>query len=87
MNYKDVIILSRMVDGMSITDKKVSEKCEICIATKMTETRKRTPDKRATSPFELVHSDLSGHITNPNVADMGYAISFVCDYSGLINVY
>ena len=86
-NFKDVSALSKMVDGMVITDSKVSEKCEVCIATKLTETRNRTPDKRATSPFELVHSDLSGHISTPNVEGMGYAISFVCDYSGLIKVY
>ena len=86
-NFKDINALASMVDGMVITDSKVGDKCEICVATKLTESRNRRPDKRATAPFELVHSDLSGHISTPNIEGMGYAISFVCDYSSMIYVY
>ena len=87
LNINDVRKLSKMVEDMVITDSVVGDQCEVCIATKMTETRSRTPDKRATEPFELVHSDLSGPIPINNVNGYKYIINFVCDYSGLLIVY
>ena len=34
--------------------------CKVCTQGKMTQSRSMTPDKRATAPFDLVHSDLAG---------------------------
>ena len=70
---------------MKITDDDVAE-CHICTRGKMTQNRSRVPDRKATAPLELVHSDLAGPI-NPVAKDgFKYSLSFVDDYSGVIFV-
>ena len=71
---------------MKITDDDVLE-CHICTQGKMTQNRSTVPDRKATAPLELVHSDLAGPI-NPVAKDgFKYSLYFVDDYSGVIFVY
>ena len=85
-NVKDVLQLENVVDGMHITDKS-SFYCKVCAEGKMTQSRNRHPDKRATSILELVHTDLAGPISPVSNEGSKYCISFVDDYSSLIFVY
>jgi len=60
-NTKDILQLEGNVEGFEVKDKTDFE-CEVCILGKMPQYRNRLPDKRATRPLELVHSDLAGPI-------------------------
>ena len=85
-NYSDIRKLEKVVDGMKITsDEEVD--CKVCTQGKMTQSRNRTPDKRANAPFDLVHSDLAGPISPVGKDGFNYALSFVDDYSGVIMIY
>ena len=70
---------------MKITDDDVVE-CKICTQGKMTQSRSRVPDRKATAPLELVHSDLAGPIKPAAKDGFKYSLSFVDDYSGVIFV-
>ena len=85
-NLQDVLKLESVVKGMSISNRKFSD-CETCTLGKMIQYRNRAPDRRASSPLELVHSDLAGPVDPPARDGFRYAISFVDDYSGAIFVY
>ena len=54
--------LENVVEGMKIS-KYVDEECQVCIQGKMTQSRNRTPDRRAKAPLDMVHCDLAGPIT------------------------
>ena len=58
----DVFKRENVVEGMKITTKDKLE-CDTCVQGKMSQYRNREPDRRATSPLQLVHSDLVGPIT------------------------
>ena len=60
-NTKDVLSLEDVVKGMNINNKSDFQ-CETCTLSKLTNSINKHPDARATSPFELVHTDLSGPI-------------------------
>ncbi|CAB4039167.1 Retrovirus-related Pol poly from transposon TNT 1-94, partial [Paramuricea clavata] len=85
-NFSDIRKLENVVDGMKITSHKEVE-CKTCTQGKMTQSRNRTPDKRANAPFDLVHSDLAGPISPGGKDGFNYALSFVDDYSGVIMIY
>ena len=53
----------------------------------MSQYRNREPDRRATSPLQLVHSDLAGPITPESKDGHKYAMVFVDDYSVALGVY
>ncbi|KAL9986763.1 hypothetical protein ACROYT_G000956 [Oculina patagonica] len=61
--------------------------CNVCIEGKMTQSRNRNPDARATAPLELVHTDLAGPIDPASREGFRYSIAFTDDYSGAIFVY
>ena len=63
-NYKDILKLEHVVDGMKLSHTNTSRPgdCEICVRGKLTQSRNRKPDVRATEPLELVHADLAGPI-------------------------
>ena len=87
-NYRDLKDLQKVVEGMHITDYTISEEvCGICVKGKQAQFKNKKPDRRAETKFELVHSDLTGKIKNANIENVNYAITFVDDYSGMINVY
>ena len=85
-NYKHIFELQKVVNGMQFTNKIVSD-CSTCTKGKMFETFSRTPDKRATAPFEFVHTDLNGPISPVSKEGFKYIINFTDDYSGNIAVY
>jgi hypothetical protein len=85
-NISDVLKLENVVDGMKITSK-VNFDCDICTLGKMTQSRNRAPDARASAPLELVHTDLASPVTPVARDGFRYAISFIDDYSGVIFLY
>ena len=82
----DVFKLENVVEGMKITTKGKVE-CDTCVQGKMSQYRNREPDCRASSPLQLVHSDLAGPITPESKDGHKYAMVFVDDYSGALGVY
>lgn len=85
-NTEDIIKLSKVVEGMVITDYKSFE-CEPCILGKMTAVRSRIPDEKATEPLEFIHSDLAGPVEPIAKDGFKYAASFTDDYSGMVFPY
>ena len=85
-NVDDVRKLESVVNGMKISDKQTGT-CEVCIKGKQTQVFEREPDKRATAPLELVHTDLAGPISPTAKDEFRYAIIFVDDFSGFMFVY
>ena len=85
-NTSDLTKLENVVQGMNFSDMKEFD-CETCILSKKTNTRNRDADTRATRPFELIHTDLSGPV-DPTAKDgFRYAMIFVDDYSGCAFTY
>ncbi|PIK35791.1 hypothetical protein BSL78_27378 [Apostichopus japonicus] len=78
-----------VVKGMKIkgeVDKSTFD-CDTCTQEKFVNSRSRKLDAKATTPLELVHTDLAGLI-NPVAKDgFKYAATFTDDYSGAIYVY
>ena len=85
-NTKDIVKLENVVNGMKITNRDNFE-CGICAEGKMTEYRNRNPDRRATAPLELVHTDLAGPIEPADRNGYKYVMAMVDDYSGILMVY
>lgn len=56
--------------------------CEICTKGKFTQTRNREPDRKATVPLQLVHTDLAGPRRTPSLEGHKYKY-----YSGAVTVY
>ena len=61
--------------------------CEICIHGKFFQGRNKWPDRRATSIFELVHTDLAGPIDPVDINGHRYAITFPDNFSSAVFVY
>ena len=77
-----------VVTGMHITGNKKPSQCIVCIRGKKVVRLSRTPDERATKPFEWIHTDISGpRNVESTTGDKNYLITFVCDYSNFITVY
>ena len=85
-NVDDILKLEENVEGMQITDRN-KFKCEICPQTKMSQSRNRQPDTRATNILESVHVDLAGPIDPISKDDFKYVLGCINDYSGLIVTY
>lgn len=88
-NYKDILKLKDVVEGMKISDSSSSkpQDCNVCIERKMTKSRNRNPDACATAPLELVHTDLARPIDPVSREGFRYSIAFTDDYSGAVFVY
>ncbi|CAL4064652.1 unnamed protein product [Meganyctiphanes norvegica] len=94
-NMKDVMGLEKVVDGMHISDATISkDPCEACVMGKQHNQISKKPDRKATKPFQLVHTDLTGYMGNrniegshSNIEGAKYVITFVSDFSGFIRVY
>ena len=92
-NHKDILKLKDVVKGMEIVNSESDsssskpQDCNVCIEGKMTQSRNRNPDARATAPFELVHSDLAGSIDPISREGFRYSIAFTDDSSGTVFVY
>ena len=85
-NVNDVQRLEAAVDGMKISNKDKFN-CPTCILGKMTQSRNREPDQKATQRLELVHCDLAGPIDPISLGGFKYCMSYVDDYSGVIKIY
>ena len=74
-NVHDLRQLERTVDGIRITDPGSEFFCDICARGKQThEQINKKPDPRATSPLELVHSDLAGPVSPAAKGSFRWAI-------------
>ena len=78
-DFGDLHKLENVVDGMKITKYETVE-CKIRTQGKMTQNRSRIPDRKATTPLELLHSDLAGPINPVGKDGFKYSLSFVNDY-------
>ena len=85
-NMNDVLKLKGVVEGMKITSKGKPE-CGTCVKGKMSQYQNREPDRRATAPLQLVHSDLAGPVTPVSKEGHKYAMVFVDDFSGAFGLY
>ena len=85
-NISDIRQLEEVTVGMKISNYD-EEECKVCTQGKMRQHRNREPDRRATEPLALVHSDLAGPIAPVAREGFKYALSFVGDYSGVIMIY
>lgn len=88
-NKEDISKLEKVVLGMKIDKQSKSNEstCDTCIQGKFTNTRNREPDKRATNPLELVHTDLIGPISPVAKDGFRFAIAFTDDFSNFSFVY
>ena len=85
-NKNDLLKLDKVVHGMNISNKDDFD-CKVCLEGKMTRFRSREPDDRASKSFELVHCDLAGPMNVQSREGSRFAICFVDDFSGAVNVY
>lgn len=77
--------LENVIEGMKVSGSSSKPRdCNICIEGKMTQSRNRNPDRRATAPLELVHTDLAGPIDPASREDFRYSIAFTDDFTGAI---
>ena len=88
-NYEDVQKLQGVVKGMVIKGSVVrpTQMCEVCTKGKFTQSRNREPDRKATKPLQLIHTDLAGPMRTSSIEGHRYAQSFTDDYSGTMFVY
>lgn len=61
--------------------------CNVCILGKLAQHRNRKPDLRATSPLELVYTDLAGLVDPASKKGFKYCLAFTGDFSGAVFVY
>ena len=86
-NVDDLNKLEAVSQGMKIRGSTLPFNCETCTVAKQTNVRNRTPDVRATYPFELVHTDLAGPIDPIAKDGFKYTIIFTDDFSGCYFTY
>ena len=88
-NHKDSLKLKDVVEGMEISDSSSNkpQDCNVCIEGKISQSRNRNPDARATAPLELVHTDLARPIDPISKEGFRYSIAFTDDYSIAVFVY
>lgn len=70
------------VDGESIPSKPKDFDREACRLSKSTRAKPASlPMQQSTTPFELIHSDLSGKFSTPSNSGSRYFVSFIDDYT------
>ena len=85
LNYSD---LKRHLSKLGIKFNNVGdEHCEPCAQSKARKRYNRTPQERATRPFQFVHTDLVGPITPVGFEGERYYVSFTDDYTRFTTVY
>jgi hypothetical protein len=83
LNYQDMISLSQdsLVSGLPKLDAP-TQNCPICLQGKQPRSLiSRLAKHRATSPFELIHTDLCGPLLVKSLGSSSYFIAFTDDYS------
>ena len=90
-NIDDIVDLENVVKGMKIKDRHNTSRskfeCNVCKQGKFVNIRNRAPDARATTPLELVHTDLAGPVNVTTAGNFNYVITFTDDFSSTIFVY
>jgi hypothetical protein len=81
LNYRGMVKLSQLVDGMSDLNKKgkKSGTCRICVEGKQTKLPHTQQRKRARRPLELIHSDLFGPVNPQSYDGKRFVLSFIDD--------
>ena len=85
-NIKDILELEKVVKGMKISNKKFSG-CDTCVKGKLTDSRNKIPDEKASKPMEFIHCDINGPMHTTARDGHRYVLNFVCDYSGMTFLY
>lgn len=73
-----------VIKGSTVRPAQISD---LCTQGKFTQTRNREPNRKATKPLQLVHTDLAGPMKTPSIDGHRYVQSFTDDYSGATFVY
>lgn len=74
------------VNGMVITDTSVLGRCEACILGKHAATASPGTNRRATHPFERIHSDIL-FMGDASLGGAKYVVTFIDEHSGYVWVY
>ena len=77
--------LTHSATGIQFDDKHL-DKCQICVADKLTSKTFTRSDKRATSKLQLVHSDVF-QVSEPSIEQTKYFVTFLDDHTRKIFVY
>ena len=85
-NIKDILELEKVVTGMKISNKKFSG-CDTCVKGKLTDSRNKISDEKATKQMEFIQCDIKGPMHTTARDGHLYVLNFVCDYSGMTFLY
>jgi len=88
LGFDDIKQLAKSEIPLEISGSMSNPTCEFCQLAKHT----RTPNSnqathRATSPIELIHSDLAGPMVTPSLGGAKYFLQFIDDYSRHTTIY
>ena len=89
VNKKVVKGINDISDASPSSDETNSDLCRACVLGKAQRKPfpKATEYKKATSPLELVHSDLCGPMEVPSLGGSRYFITFIDDHSNWVTTY
>lgn len=89
MAHTNTRALTRMLKDANINIEGEHEKyCITCILSKSKQKfQRKVPVLRSTTPFELVHSDLSGPFNIPTLSGKAYYIVYICDCTRFTKLY
>ena len=86
--YVNQLAQGNLVEGLNYLKGKVKQDCEACAQGKMH--RLPFPKKsvnKATTPLELIHSDLCGPMNVNSIGGSKYVLTFTDDYTRYVTVY
>jgi len=80
--------LTNITEGINVhSEQKSSEICEICVRGKQTKLPHNKERRRATRPFQLIHSDLFGPVTPTSHDGKRYFLTFIDDFTHFTVAY
>ena len=80
-------MLQVWLENQKIKGKHVPDFCEACVEAKHAKQPFKNVGRRASTPLEVVHSDIIGPINTASIKGAKYIITFVDDYSRYTLVY
>ena len=86
-NRNYLLKLESVVKKMKITGDITGFDCEVCLKAKMTQTRCRKADKRASSALDFVHVYLTGPIEPSSNESFRFILGCMDDYTGIVIPY
>uniref|UniRef100_A0A1X7SP93 Integrase catalytic domain-containing protein n=1 Tax=Amphimedon queenslandica TaxID=400682 RepID=A0A1X7SP93_AMPQE len=85
---EQLLIIKKLVTGLTLNGTKSPGSCEPCIERKLHKTKFPMKErKRAGKPLELIHSNVCGKMKNESLSGKQYFVSFIDDHSHLVWVY